>query len=256
LPGSLSRNKLYSLINIGGLTVGLACCILIGLYLSNELSFDRFHQNANRLYRVTTEYTINGAVSRLGQTASAAGPRLSAAFPGIQSYVRINNWQPYVVRYGDRTFVEPRFLFADSPFFTMFSFPLIEGEARSALDAPNKIVISRSMEKKYFGDETALGKTLLVGGTRTYLITGVAKDAPLNSQIKFDFVASYASLPYANRPGWNIEIFTTYFLLRDPAAAPRLEKAIDGYMKKQTDVGNAPGDYLTYHLEPMTRVHL
>jgi putative ABC transport system permease protein len=253
---SLSRNKFYSLINIGGLTVGLACCILIGLYLSNELSFDRFHQNADRLYRVTTEYTINGAVSRVGQTASAPGPRLSAAFPEIQSYVRINNWQPYVVRYEDRTFVELRFLFADSPFFTMFSFPLIEGEARHALDAPDKIVISRSMEKKYFGSGSALGKTLLVGGTRSYLITGVAKDAPLNSQIKFDFVASYASLPYANRPEWNIEIFTTYFLLRDPAAAPGLVRAIDGYMKKQTDVGNAPGDYLTYHLEPMTRVHL
>jgi putative ABC transport system permease protein len=253
---SLSRNKFYSLINIGGLTIGLTCCILIGLYLSNELGYDRFHHNADRLFRVTTEYTINGAVSRVGTTASAPGPRLSAAFPQIQSYVRINNWQPYVVRFGDRTFVEPRFLFADSTFFRMFSFPLIEGNALTALDAPDKIVISRSMEKKYFGDEQALGKTLLVGGTRNYLITGVAKDAPINSQIKFDFVASYASLPYANEPQWNIEIFTTYFLLHDPSAAPGLVKAIDDYMKKQTDVGNAPGDYLTYHLEPMTRVHL
>jgi putative ABC transport system permease protein len=253
---SLSRNKLYSLINIGGLTIGLACCILIGLYLSNEISFDRFHQNADRLFRVTTEYTTNGAVSRVGQTASAPGPRLSAAFPGIRSFVRIQNFQPYAVQYADRVFVEPGFLFADSTFFTMFTFPLIEGEPRTALDAPDKIVISRSMEKKYFGNEQALGKTLRVGGTRDYLITGVATDAPVNSQIHFDFVASYASLPYANQPNWNSEIFTCYFLLRDPVAAPGLEKEIDAYMKKQTDVGNAPGDYLTFHLEPMTRVHL
>ena len=253
---SLSRNKLYSLVNIGGLTVGLACCILIGLYLANELSYDRFHQNADRLFRVTTEYTTNGAVSRVGQTASAPGPRLSAAFSPIQSYVRILNFEPYVVRYENRTFAEPRFLFADSTFFTMFTFPLVEGEAGNALDAPNKVVISRSMEKKYFGDEPALGKTLLVGGTRDYLITGVAADAPINSQIKFDFVASYASLPYANRPQWNSEIFTTYFLLRDPTAAPALEKAIDGYMRMQPDVGVTSGDYLTYHLEPIHRVHL
>ena len=253
---TLSRNKLYSLVNIGGLMVGLTCCMLIGLYLCNELSYDRFHHNADRLFRVTTEYTTNGAVSRVGQTASAPGPRFAAAFPQIESYVRINNWMPYVVRHGDRTFVEPRFLFADSTFFTMFSFPLIEGEPRTALDGPGKIVITRSMAKKYFGEGQALGKILQVGGTRDYLITGVAEDAPVNSQIRFDFVASYASLPNANQTSWNSEIFTTYFLLRDPAASPALEKAIDGYMKKQSDVGNAPGDYLTYHLEPMTRVHL
>ena len=253
---SLSRNKLYSIVNIGGLTVGLACCILIGLYLSNELSYDRFHKNADRLFRVTTEYTTNRVVNRVGQTASAPGPRLSAAFPQIRSYVRINNWQPYVVRYEDRTFVESRFLFADSPFFTMFSFPLIEGDARTALDAPARIVISRSMEKKYFGNEQALGKTLRVGGTRDFLVTGVAKDAPINSQIKFDFVASYASLPNANQPNWGSEIYTTYFLLAKPDDAAALERAIDAYMKQQPDVLNPPGDYLTYHLEPMTRVHL
>ncbi|HTR28419.1 MAG TPA: ABC transporter permease [Puia sp.] len=253
---NLSRNKLYSIVNIGGLTVGLACCILIGLYLSNELSYDRFHRNAGRLFRVTTEYTTNRVVNRVGQTASAPGPRLSAAFPQIRSYVRINNWQPYVVRYEERTFVESRFLFADSTFFTMFSFPLIEGDARTALDAPARIVISQSMEKKYFGSGQALGKTLRVGGTRDYLVTGVARDAPINSQIKFDFVASYASLPNANRPNWSSEIYTTYFLLSEAGEAAGLERAIDGYMKRQTDVANAPGDYLTYHLEPITSVHL
>jgi putative ABC transport system permease protein len=253
---SLSRNRLYSLVNIGGLTTGLTCCMLIGLYLVNELSYDRFHANAERLYRVTTEYTVSGAVTRVGQTGSMAGPRLAAALPQIQSFVRIQNFQPYVVRVEDRTFVEPRFLFADSTFFSMFTFPLIEGDARTALDAPGKLVITQSMEKKYFGNAQALGKTVRVGGTRDYLITGVAKDAPVNSQIRFDFVASYASLANANRPNWSIEIFTTYFLLRDQADPAGLERSIDAYMKKQTDVGNAPGDYLTYHLEPITKVHL
>lgn len=141
---SLSRNRFYSLVNIAGLTAGLACCILIGLYLANELSYDRFHVNANRLFRVTTEYTTNGAVSQVGQTGSMAGPRLSSAFSAIRSFVRIENFQPFVVRYQQRTFVEPGFIFADSPFFNMFSFPLVEGDARTALDAPNKLVITRA----------------------------------------------------------------------------------------------------------------
>ncbi|HEV3326693.1 MAG TPA: FtsX-like permease family protein [Puia sp.] len=253
---SLARNRLYSIVNIGGLTIGIASCILIGLYLSNELSYDRFHKNADRLVRVTTEYTVNGAVSRVGQTGSMAGPRLTSAFPEIASYVRIQSFQPYVVRYGDKTFVEPRFLFADSTFFTMLTFPLVEGDPRTALDAPDKIVISRSMEKKYFGDEQAMGKLLRIGGTTDYIVSGVASDAPANSQIQFDFVASYASLANANRPNWSIEVYTTYFLLRDPKDITGLEAAIPAYMKDQKDLNLAPGDYLTYHLEPLTRVHL
>ncbi|MDP9047819.1 MAG: ABC transporter permease, partial [Bacteroidota bacterium] len=253
---SLAKNKLYSLVNIGGLTIGIASCILIGLYVTNELSYDRFNKNAGRLVRVTTEYTVDGTKHQLGTTASMEGPRLSAAFPQIESYVRIRNRDPYVVRYGEKTFVEPRFYFADSTFFKMFSFPLTEGDSGSALNAPGKIVISQSMEKKYFGDSKALGKLLLIGGTKSYIVSGVAKDAPVNSQIKFNFVASYASLPDANKPSWNIEIYTTYFLLHNPQDRPGLEKNIATYMRAQKDAGMTGNDYLIYHLEPLTRVHL
>lgn len=135
---NLAKNKLYGLINIGGLTIGIASCILIGLYVSNELSYDRFNKNASRLVRVTTEYTVNGAKHQIGTTASMEGPRFATAFPQIESYVRIRNRDPFVIRYGKKTFVEPGFYFADSTFFNMFSFPLIEGDAQSALDAPGK----------------------------------------------------------------------------------------------------------------------
>ena len=253
---SLARHRLYSIVNIGGLTIGIACCILIGLYLSNELSYDRFHKNADRLVRVTTEYTVNGAKTRVGGTGSMVGPRLAAALPPIESYVRIQSFQPYVVRYGEKTFVESRFLFADSTFFSLFTFPLIEGDAHSALNAPGKIVISRSMEKKYFGDGQALGKLLRVGGTRDYVVSGVALDAPANSQIQFNFIASYASLANANQPNWSIEIYTTYFLLRTPVDLSGLEESIADYMKIQKDLNLAAGDYLIFHLEPLTRVHL
>ncbi|HXB43915.1 MAG TPA: ABC transporter permease [Puia sp.] len=253
---NLAKNKLYSLVNIGGLTIGIASCILVGLYVSNELNYDRFNKNADRIVRVTTEYTVNGTINMIGTTSSMPGPRLAATFPQIESYVRIRNRDPYVVRYGEKTFVEPRFYFADSTFFKMFSFPLIEGDVTSALNQPGKIVISQSMERKYFGNARGLGKLLLVGGTKSYIVSGVAKDAPVNSQIKFNFIASYASLPNANTPSWNVEIYTTYFLLHNPQDRPGLEKNIADYMKAQKDIGMPGNDYLIFHLEPLTRVHL
>ena len=102
---NLLKNKFYCLVNIGGLTTGITCCILIGLYLTNETSYDRFHKNADRLVRATTEYTMNGTVSQIGKTGSMAGPRLSrAAFPQIESFVRILNFEPYSVMYGEKSF--------------------------------------------------------------------------------------------------------------------------------------------------------
>ncbi len=253
---NLAKNKLFSLINIAGLSIGIAGCIMIGLYVYNELSYDRFQKNAERLYRVTTEYTVNGVKSEAAADGSMAGPRLASAFPQIESYVRIMSFEPYVVAYGQKNFVENKFCFADSTFFTMFSFPLIEGDPKDALDAPNKIVITKSMEKKYFGNDQARGKILRIAGTRDYVISGVSADPPLNSQIKFDFVASYASLSNANTPNWWIHIYYTYFLLRNDIDAPALEKNIAAYMREQKDLDQAANDYLVFHLEPFTRVHL
>jgi putative ABC transport system permease protein len=254
---NLSKNKLSSIINISGLSIGMAGCIMIGLYIFNELSYDRFHHNADRIVRVTTEYTVNGAKSEDGKTGSMAGPRLASAFPKIESYVRIMNFEPYVVQHEEKIFVEKKFLFADSSFFfNMFTFPLAEGNAKTALDAPGKLVITKSMEKKYFGNENALGKLLHVGGTKDYIISGVAFDPPVNSQIKFDFVASYTSLANANRPNWWVHIYNTYFLLRDASDAPALERDIATYMKNQEDLGQSGNDYLIFHLEPITKVHL
>ncbi len=253
---NLRRNKLFSFINIAGLSLGLAGCLLIGLYIFHELSYDRFQKNAARLYRVTAEYTVNGAKSEDGPIGSLTGPRLSAAFPQIESYVRILNFEPYVVQQGDRAFVEPRLLFADSTFFTMFSYPLLEGDPVRALDAPHKVVITRSMEKKYFGEGAGLGKVLKVGGTTDYVVSGIAQDPPLNSQISFDFVASFSSLPDANYPNWWVHIYHTYFLLRNPGDASVMEREIPAFMKTQPDINVSGSDYLTFHLEPFLRVHL
>ncbi len=254
---NLAKKKLFSLINIAGLSVGIAGCILIGLYIFNELSYDRFHKNVARIVRATTEYTVDGAKVEVGETGSMTGPGLASAFPEIESYVRIMNWEPYVVRRNEKTFVEKKFLFADSSFFKIFSFPLLQGDPATALDAPDKLVITKSMEKKYFGDVNAFGKILKVGGTTDYIVSGIAVDPPANSQIKFEFIASYASLPNANRPDWSHELYATYFLLHSASDRAVLEKKIPGFMKTEGNAGFlTSNDYLTYHLEPLTRVHL
>lgn len=253
---NLVKNKLYCLVNIGGLATGITCCILIGLYLANELSYDRFHKNADRIVRATTEYSINRTVSQTGKTGSMAGPRLTTAFPQIESFVRILNFEPYALGIGEKSFVENRFCFADSSFFQIFSFPLLEGDQKTALDGPLKVVITQQMEKKYFGEGKALGKIIKVGGTRDYIISGVAANPPANSQIPFDFVASFSSLANANIPNWWVEVYDTYFLLRPNTNIHSLEKNITAYMREQKDRNQASNDYLLFHLEPITRVHL
>jgi putative ABC transport system permease protein len=253
---NLFKSRLYSLVNIGSLTIGIAASLLIGMFIYTEFSFDRFNVHANKLVRVTEAYTVNGELKKAGMTGSKVGPQLSSAFPEIESYVRIRNFEPFPIRHGTVNFVESRFLFADSTFFSLFTFPLIEGDSRTALRGPNKIVLSESMARKYFGDEKALGKTLTVAGTREYLITGIAKDAPTNSQVQFNFIASYESLSNANAPTWSISIYATYFLLHDLDHLPDLEGKIRTYMDKQPDRNQGKGDYLTYFLEPLTRVHL
>ena len=254
---NLIRNRLFSIVNMAGLSIGIAGCMLIGMYIYHELSFDRFQQNADRLVRATTEYTVSGTKVEVGKTGAMAGPRFAAAFPEIESFVRILNFEPHVVRYGDRTFVEKKLLFADSSFFRIFSFPLLEGDPVSALNGPNKLVITRSMEKKYFGEGHGLGKTMRVSGTTDYLVTGIAADPPANSQVLFDFIASFASIRAARSPDWWHELYATYFLLHASSDGPALEKKIPGFMKEQKDVGFPNGnDYLTYHLEPFARVHL
>jgi putative ABC transport system permease protein len=254
---NLAKNRLYSLVNIGGLSIGIASCILIGLYISNELSYDRFHEHASRIVRATTEYSMNGVKYQVGGTPSNTGPRLTAGMPQVQSYTRILSFEPYVVKYGDNSFVENHFLFADSAFFQIFSFPLIEGDPATALNGPYKLVMSETVAKKYFGQEKALGKIVRIGGTRDYVVSGVARDAPDNSQIKFNVVASYSSVPAYRAPQWNSEVYQTYFLLySDHADLPALERNIAGYMRRQRDVQTRGNDYLTFHLEPLTRVHL
>lgn len=258
---NLRKNKLYSSINIFGLAIGLASCLLIGIYITNELSYDKFNVNANRIVRVTMEYGQSGTVNTTANTGTKPGPQFARSFPSVENYVR-TFIKSNVVKGNNKIFDEPRILYADTPFFKIFSFKITEGNPATALDAPDKVVITKSMMKKYFGnnnDQNILNKTLSING-KPFRISAVCEDAPQNSQIKFDFVTQFSNLgSNVKSETWWTANWITYLLLQNKKDIAPLQKQINNYMKTpqvRADAGLEGKDYLTYTLEPLTRVHL
>lgn len=255
---NLRKNRLYSGINITGLSIGLAACLLIGVFISHELSYDKFNANAERIVRVTMEYKNAGTVNKTATTGTRVGPQFKRAFPSVEDYARcfISHG---IVKVGDRAFEEKRILFADPGFFRMFSFRLTEGNATNALDAPDRIVLTKSMAEKYFGGESAVDRTLNVFG-RDMVVSAVCEDVPENSQVKFDFVTQFLNLGNnVKEEKWWEANWITYMLLRDQEDIPSLQKQVAAYMQTASIRKEARlegNDYLTYHLEPLTSVHL
>ncbi|MCX6214308.1 ABC transporter permease [Spirosoma sp.] len=256
---NLWRNKVFSGINIVGLAVGLASCLLLFMYITHELSYDDFQKKADRVVRVTMEYSMEGRVAKIPQTGTKVVKEFGRQFPEIESGVRLIN-RDGVVNTGDRQFSEKRIVFADSALFTLFSFPLLQGNPRTALAGPNLVVLSESTARKYFGDENPVGKTIRIntgGSFRDYAVTGVVKDSPANSQIKYDLLTSFLTLPAAQTEEWFSSNYATYLLLRKPEDMGSLQAKIPGFMKTQFGKEEmSAGSYLTYNLEPLRRVHL
>jgi len=254
---SLKKNRLYSFINLFGLTVGIVGSILIGLYITDELSYDKFNTKANNIVRVTMEYGQGDQQTKTAVTGTKVGPQLKRSFSFVEDYVRlINSYR--VVKYNDKLFTEKRFLYADASFFKMFSFQLLNGSAATVLDAANKVVLSQSTAKKYFGNEEAVGKIITLEGRGDYQVTGICEDAPGNSQIKYDFVASFTSLDASKNEEWYTANYTTYLQLQSGTTATVAEKQVDGYMRTivRKELAMKGSEYLTYHFEPLLSVHL
>ena len=255
---SIRKNKLYSFINIAGLTVGIVCCILIGLFISSELSFDKFHKNADRIVRTTMEYSNGGIVTKVVNTGTKVGPQFKRTFPAVEDYVRTIKF-PRIVTSGVKQFNEKQFYYADESFLKIFSFPLIKGNAGTALNTNDKVVITESTAKKYFGTTDVIGKVIRIGDKKDFMISGVLKDIPRNSQIQFDFVINFNNLDAAKNEIWWQANYVTYFLLHDKNQLAGLQQQIVSYMKTDAvrkEARMEGSDYLTYHLEPLTKVHL
>lgn len=253
---NLWKNKSATTINLVGLITGMSCCLLMVLYIQHELSYDKFQENGDRIARVIMEYRIGDTEPRKGNyTSTKVLPAFKRQFPEVESGVRMSGGNA-LVKVSDDLYNETRFLFADSTFFSVFSsFPLKEGTPEDVLNAPNKVVLSAATAKRYFKDADPVGKTIQVGPSQMdYLVSGVAEDCPSNSQIKFDFLASFSSLgPAQEETYWNAN-YTTYLLLNDPSSFVPLQQKISAFMKQE--MASETSVSLNFELEPYTRVHL
>jgi hypothetical protein len=237
------------------LTVGLSSCLLIALYIRHELSYDRFQEKGGRVARVIMEYRFagGGEAQRGNYTSTKVAPTFQRVFPEVEAAVRMRD-ADRVVGYGEQLFKETRFMYADSSYFRVFGPGLLKGDARTALSGPLRLVLTVSTARRYFGEGDPMGKLLRVGtDSVNYLVTGVIPDCPSNSQIKFDFLASFSSL-YANQEDtyWDAN-YTTYLLLRDAAALAPLQGKIGAFMTREMA---GKGAMVNFYLEPFLRIHL
>ena len=204
------------------------------------------------------EYAQAGTVNKVATTGTKVGPQFKRVFPSVEEYAR-TFISHNVVKTGDKVFDEPRILYADESFFKIFSFHIIKGNAATALNTPDKIVITESMAKKYFGNEDAINKTLTSGG-KDLRVSAVCEDVPQNSQIKFDFATQFLNLGNGVKDEtWWTANWITYFLVNDKNDIPKFQQQINNYMKSpavRADAGVEGNDFLAYHLEPLTKVHL
>lgn len=251
---SFQKNRFFTFINLVGLTIGFTCCILMGLYIQNELNYDRFQQKGNRIARVIMAYSFGEKINKGNYTSTKVAPVFKRNFPEVESAVRMYQ-SGRIVKFEDKVFNEKKFMYADSTFFDLFSFRLRQGNTSSALAGPNKILLTETTARRYFGSTNPVGKTLLINASQTpYLITGIIQDCPENSQIKFDFLASFSSMGnIQEKTYWNAN-YTTYLLLRDENSFTSLQNKIPGFMKKE--MADQPNTYVSFELEPFTKIHL
>jgi putative ABC transport system permease protein len=262
---SVRKNRIFSLINVFGLAIGLACCILISLYVWDELHYDTYAANAGQVYRVEIHYAVNNGMETYPNVDIAVGEGIAGAFPQVRGYTRLLPDPPDYWGYGERRYKEEKMGYADANFLSFFSLPLAEGDAATALTEPNSIVIDRTLAKKYFGDEDALGK-FLNPGTRPFKVTGVMEDMPDNSHFHFHGVISMSTL-HQTANTWNNAIDYTYLLLNKGADAKKIEagltRMVAKYVVPETahdlsiSLADAQKTVNTFHfvLQPLRDIH-
>lgn len=252
----IRRQKIYSLINISGLAIGLTVCMLIVLWVTDEWSFDRFHENARQIYRVYRDESAVRADSTSALTPPPMAAALKADFPEIIGSSRFGYWQLPLVAYGEKSFNESAYRHADPDFFTMFSFPLVKGDPGTLFTDPYSIVLTETTAIKYFGQEDPMGKVLTVNNTFDVVVTGIAKDAPPNSTLEFDMLSPFELLLKEfigedNRENWGFNSFSTYVMLPPDTSVENTDQKLLGYLKKYT-----PEDTDELGLQPLTDIHL
>jgi putative ABC transport system permease protein len=258
---NLLRHKLFSSLNILGLAIGMAACLLLMQYVSFELSYDSFHENKDRIYRIPVEfYLANGQRAFIEAGGPPAlGPALKQDFPEVAEYTRLNwIYDGSVISYRNVRFREERIYYAEPAFLRMFSYPLLKGNSQTALNEPNTIVLTESTARKYFGKEEPLAKINSMDGKQNLLVTGILKDIPATSQLQFGAIISFATLAKSeNMNNWGWYNFFTYIQLKPNVHAKDFEAKLPAFMEKHQGEDMREKNYRSaLILQPLSDIHL
>jgi putative ABC transport system permease protein len=258
---NLWRKRAYSFINVTGLAVGMACCFLIFLYVHFELSYDRFHQKADRIYRVVGDWRSSGETLHWYVTPGPLARSIKSEFPQVQEVTRFINGT-VLIQKGNFKFQETHTIYADSSIFSVFDFPLQYGDPRTALKEPNSVVLSETAAQKYFGHSNPVGQHLLLTSLNLPgIVTGVMKDIPVSSHIKADMMVSMATYSRSLQPwveqDWGSYLYSTYLLLSPGSDPAILQGKLPALVEKSegTELRNKNSSY-ALRLEPLTSIYL
>ena len=265
---SLRRNKTFSILNIIGLSIGVACSLLIALYVLDELSYDRFNTQADHIYRIDEKVKFGDFNYDGTWTPAIMGPGFAKDFKQIEQYTRLKANPSVVIRKGGESIREDRAVYADSSLFDVFTLEMIAGDKKTALKEPHSLVITESAARRYFSSLDIIGKTLVVNDTVNYKITGVIKDMPRLSHFNFDLFMPVSELEAGRNPSWVNYNFQTYLLLKPGTDVRGFEKQLDAafqrYLSPQfgtiLNVSESDfrkrGNYIQCSLMPLTDIHL
>ncbi len=266
---SFKRQRSYIIINILGLSIGIACSLLIAVFVLNEASYDKYNEKKDRIYRLVLNGKIGGQEIVGAFTPSVMGPTMLEEFPEVEDYLRMTGSGPTIVEYQAQVFTEDHLIQADSSFFDFFTIPVITGDPRMMLNAPHKVVLTQSTAKKIFGEESPIDKALKIGSdTVSYIVTGVISDIPENTHFDANIITSFLTNPRSKAPDWMSNSFSTYLLLNPNASASAVELKITDllvkyvgpelqkYMGISIEEFQEQGNRYEYFLQSLTDIHL
>ncbi|MBL7863950.1 MAG: ABC transporter permease [Cyclobacteriaceae bacterium] len=269
---NILKHKFFSIINIVGLVIGMASCLMIFVYVQDELSYDKFHAGYEHIYRIGLHGRVAGQEILTSNSSIPVGPAMKNEIPGVEDVIRLkpaSYGAGYAMRYEDRIFTEQKIFIADSNLFQFFSFKLLSGDPAKVLREPNSIVINQELATKYFGTEDPIGKTLVIGNDRKAVkVTGILQDAPSNSHVHFRGVISYATVEKDYFQGWGGNSWQTYVRVTPTTTIAsintKLDELVEKYMGKEIEEGlgvsfsefKKQGGIYSYYLYPLTDTHL
>ncbi|MGC4035889.1 MAG: ABC transporter permease [Chitinophagaceae bacterium] len=261
---NIARNKVFTLLNVSGLAIGITVCLIIGVWLQRELSFDKFHPDADKTFRLSNTFKSESESFSQAPSGPAFGVQLPKELSSIKSACRVFNGS-LKLKYGNDQFIENNGVYADSNFFTFFHFKLKRGNAEQVLASQDNIVLTEALAKKYFGDNDPVGKTILVDGSYPTIVSGIVENCPVNSQLQFSLILPASQLRKQMMQQYNFDPNTqwvggwpmTYVKLNDPAKAKEIQRQINELAARvcEKEWKENKMSY-SYFLQPLMDIHL